>query len=228
MLLDPEIENDVAYELCQIVGRSLLPLRGPEAGTAFLFAAATGADYLLTADVLTGGPAAELGLRPSVTEPPGVAPDTLTLPAGDWARRPELGVAVLPMAGLHEQARARGWRWRTQPVTDGLAAGPAVVAAVGAQPASAFVLAQGVRADAARPLEVAVERVLRDGDRVLVDTALPDGYVGAPVFAVDTNVDGDLGVHCLGLVLPADGGRHPVATFDRIRAAVAELPGPAA
>ncbi|MFC0006846.1 serine/threonine-protein kinase [Micromonospora siamensis] len=224
MLLEPEIEDDVAYELCQIIGRALLPLRtASRFGTAFLFADAAGVDHLLTADLLAG--AAEVGLRPSVTEPPGAA-DSITPAAAGWSRRPDLGVAILPMAGPHAYAREHGWRWRTQPVTDGLAAGPATLARVGAQPGSAFVLAHGVRPEpgSPRPLEVAVERVVRDGDLLVVDAALPEGYVGAPVFGVDTDADGDLGVHCLGVLLPADGARHPVAPFDRIRAAVAELP----
>jgi hypothetical protein len=42
------------------------------------------------------------------------------------------------------------------------------------------------------------------------------------VFGVETGRDGEPALHCLGLVLPAEAGGHPVATFDRIRAALAE------
>ncbi|MBM0258344.1 hypothetical protein JNW89_17555, partial [Micromonospora sp. 4G55] len=129
MLLEPDAENEVAYELCQLLGRAILPVRpaGPAddgpAGTAFFFAHPTG-EYLLTADVLTRVEAGEVGLRPSVTEPAGVAPDALVLShfTDRWAHLPDAGVAVLSTAGLHERAAGQGWRWRTQPVPDAVAA----------------------------------------------------------------------------------------------------------
>ncbi|MGK5440714.1 hypothetical protein ACSNN7_02630 [Micromonospora sp. URMC 105] len=227
MLLEPDAENEVAYELCQLLGRAILPIRpaGPAddgpAGTAFLFAHRTG-EYLLTADVVTQVEAGEVGLRPSVTEPAGVAPDALVLPhfADRWAHRPDLGVAVLPTGELHERAAGQGWRWRTQSVPDAVAAGADDVAGIGAEPVSAIVLALGVRDDGSRPLEVAVERAVRADDGLRITGELPAGYVGAPVFGVRADASGEVGLRCLGLVLPGDGG-HPVATFDRI---TAELP----
>ncbi|MEV4811587.1 hypothetical protein [Micromonospora avicenniae] len=219
MLLDPDMENDVAYELCQLVGRAILPYRRADgtdpdgAGTAFLFQDPDG-EYLLTADSVAGG-AGELGLRASVTEPVGVAPAALSV-AG-WLRRPEAGVAILPVAGLHGSAAAAGWAFRMQPVVDIVAADADVVARIDATPGSAFVLAHGLPEDGDRPLEVAIERVSRVGDEVRIGAGLPAGYVGAPVFGVETAADGGMALHCLGLVLPGTAS-HPVATFDRIRA----------
>ncbi|MDO3702110.1 hypothetical protein Q3W71_10515 [Micromonospora sp. C28SCA-DRY-2] len=230
MLLDPDAENEVAYELCQLVGRAILPFRGigqvpATAGTAFFFRDPVG-EYLLTADALTDAPLGELGLRASLTEPAGAAGDVVPAPES-WLHRTEIGVAILPTAGLHEDARRAGWRWRTQQVTDGVAAGSDVVTRIGAAPGSAFVLANGVREDGSRPLEVAIERVVRAGDAVRITTELPPGYVGAPVFGVQADAAGEVALHCLGLVLPATVGGHPVATFDRVRAAIPAAPGAA-
>ncbi|MGS2616919.1 hypothetical protein ACVCAH_20695 [Micromonospora sp. LZ34] len=229
MLLDPDAENDVAYELCQLLGRAILPYRGTgaaptAAGTAFFFRDPAG-EYLLTADALTRESPGELGVRASVTEPTGAAADVVPVPDG-WTHRPEVGVAILPTDGLHEDARRAGWRWRTQQVTEGVAAGADAVARVSAAPGSAFVLANGVRADGSRPLEVAIEQVVRAGEAVRITTELPPGYVGAPVFGVQADAAGDVALHCLGLVLPAAEGGHPLATFDRIRAAI-PVPGEA-
>lgn len=235
VLLDSEAENDVAYELCQIVGRAILPYRSSDDtdhrfGTAFFFQGTDDpvGESLLTAADLVGTPGGELGLRPSVTEPAGVAPAAVM--EGEirpgWARFPSDGVAVLPTGGLHRYAGDGGWSWRVQPVPAGIAAGPEVVARLGADATSAFVLAHGVREDGSRPLEVAIERVVRDGDTVRITTELPPGYVGAPVFVVQADATGEVSLYCLGLVLPGVGG-HPVATFDRIRAVLPPTPGDA-
>jgi hypothetical protein len=222
VLLEPDVENEVAYELCQLLGRAILPLwsagDGPP-GTAFFFQHSTG-EFLLTADVLTHSETVEVGLRPSVTEPPGAAADTLLLPAGRWAHRPGVGVAALPTGGLHERAATEGWRWRTQPVPAVVAADADDVARIGAEPVTAVVLALGVRDDGSRPLEVAIERAVGAGDGLRLTGGLPIGYVGAPVFAVRPGAAGEVALRCLGVVLPGEDG-HPVATFDRI---VADLP----
>jgi hypothetical protein len=227
VLLDPEAENDVAYELCQIVGRAILPYRSPDepgVGTAFFYRTDGGqpGEYLLTADDLTRTPGGELGLRASVAEPADLAPaavaDVEIAPA--WRHLADDGVAALPGDGLHRYAADGGWRWRVQPVPDRIAAGAEVVAGLGAEPGSAFVLAHGVRDDGSRPLEVAIERLVREGDTVRITTALPPGYVGAPVFAVRVDAEGEFALYCLGLVLPGADGQHRVATFDRIRAAL--------
>ncbi|MEU5906116.1 hypothetical protein [Micromonospora sp. NPDC047527] len=233
MLLDPDAESGVAYELCQIVGRAILPYRLTDAtdqrfGTAFFFQGSDDpvGESLLTAADLVGGAGGELGLRASVTEPAGVAPGAVA--AGEirpgWVRFPGDGVAVLATGGLHRYAGDGGWRWRVQPVPAEIAAGPEVVARLTAAAGSAFVLAHGVREDGSRPLEVAIERVVREGDIVRITTELPLGYVGAPVFVVQADATGHVSLYCLGLVLPGVDG-HPVATFDRIRAVIPATPG---
>ncbi|MER7421014.1 hypothetical protein ABT346_30250 [Micromonospora peucetia] len=230
MLLDPDTENDVAYELCQLLGRAILPIRRTDAGagdgdrgegTAFLFTG-QGREYLLTADALTVGEAGEIGLRASVTEPAGVAADAVALPdfAARWRHHEDLGVAVMPTVDLHEHADGEGWRWRTQQVPDGIAADRDAITRMGAEPGSAVVLAHGVGVGGTRPLEVAIERVARVDDAVRLMVELPAGYVGAPVFGVRAGGDGEVELRCLGLVLPARDGGHPLATFDRIREAV--------
>ncbi|MFE9656764.1 hypothetical protein [Micromonospora sp. NPDC006431] len=239
MLLDQETENEVVHELCQLLGRAILPVSrfdrpGAAAdgyGTAFFYTELVGStddgdvvhEWLLTADACAGAPYGEIGLRPSVTEPAGVASDAILLPdfAGQWLHLPEVGLAAMPTGGLHGHAEDRGWHWRTQQVTEAVAAGADAVARVGAEPGSAFVLALGVAEDGSRLLEAVVERVARVGDDLCVTAELPTGYVGAPVFAVEAAPGGELALRCLGLVLPGADGGHPVATFDRIRSALA-------
>lgn len=240
VLLDHDTENEIVYQLCQLLGRAILPVSradrpgGPGVGygTAFFYTELVGAtddgevvqEWLLTADASARAGYGEIGLRPSVTEPADAASEPIELPgfADRWLHLPEIGLAAMPTGGLHGYAEDRGWRWRTQHVTDAVAAGAAAVARVGGAPGSAFVLALGVADDGSRPLEAVIERVVRDGEALRITTELPAGYVGAPVFGVETGVDGELTLHCLGLVLPAEAGGHPLATFDRIRAALAE------
>ncbi|MGC5020581.1 hypothetical protein [Micromonospora sp. DT47] len=222
MLLEPDAENEVAYELCQLLGRAILPVSGAGAyGTAFFLGHPTG-EYLLTADALTHAEVGEIGLRASVTEPAGVASDAMLLPDFPrlWAHRPEVGAAIMPTSDLHAYAAERGWRWRTQPVPDAVAVRADEVAGLGAEPISAIVLALGLCEDGSRPLEVAVERAVRADNGLRITAALPAGYVGAPVFGVRPDAAGEVGLRCLGLVLPGEGG-HPLATLDRI---VADLP----
>lgn len=238
MLLDPDTENEIAYELCQLLGRAILPISrfdrpGAAAGgfgTAFFWNELIGStddgdvvhEYLLTADALTAAPFGEVGVRPSLTEPAGVASDSILLPDFPdlWFHLSEAGVAAMPTGGLHGHAEDRGWQWRTQQVGDAVAARAAEVAGFGAEPSSAFVLALGVADDGSRPLEAVIERVVRDGDELRITTGLPAGYVGAPVFGVQpAGPEEGFALRCLGLVLPGEGS-HPIATFDRIRAAV--------
>ncbi|SCL69693.1 hypothetical protein [Micromonospora chersina] len=238
VLLDPETENACAYELCQLLGRAILPVHGsggPGApattfGTAFFYSELIGAtddgevvhEWLLTASATTRAPYGEIGLRPSVTEPAEAAAEPVELPdfADRWLDLPDIGLAAMPIGGLYGYAEDRGWSWRTQQVTDAVAAPAEAVARVGAEPRSAFVLALGVGDDGSRPLEAVIERVARHGDEVRVTTELPVGYAGAPVFGVEAGPEGEVALRCLGLLLPATSGGHPVATFDRIRSAL--------
>ncbi|MEU1685771.1 hypothetical protein [Micromonospora sp. NPDC005707] len=238
MLLDQETENEIAYELCQLLGRAILPVSGSDGpgapgttfGTAFFYSELVGAtddgevvhEWLLTASATTRTPYGEIGLRPSLTEPAEAAAEPIVLPdfADRWLHLPEIGLAAMPTGGLHGHAEDGGWSWRTQQVTDAVAAPADAVARVGAEPGSAFVLALGLGDDGSRPLEAVIERVARAGGEVRVTTELPSGYVGAPVFGVEA-LDGELSLRCLGLLLPSEGGGHPVATFDRIRSALA-------
>lgn len=240
VLLDQNTENEIVYELCQLLGRAILPISRSDRpdgadrsfGTAFFYTELVGAtddgevvhEWLLTADASARTTYGEIGLRPSITDPADAAAEPITLSdfADQWLHLPEVGLAAMPTGGLHGYAEDQGWCWRTQQVTDELAAGADVVARVGAAPGSAFVLALGVADDGSRPLEAVIERVVRDGDGLRITTELPAGYAGAPVFGVAAGPDGEPALHCLGLVLPAEGGGHPVATFDRIRAALAE------
>ncbi|MFJ8581345.1 hypothetical protein [Micromonospora sp. NPDC093277] len=239
MLLDQETENEIVYELCQLLGRSILPLSRfdrPGAAvdgfaTAFFYSELVGAtddgdvvhEWLLTADAATTSAYGEIGLRPSVAEPADAAPDRILLPdlAGQWLHLPEIGVAAMPTGGLHGYAEDEGWWWRTQQVTDAVAAQADAIAGIGAEPSAAFVLALGVADDGSRQLEAGIERVVRDGDDLRVTAELPAGYVGAPVFGVGTRAEGELALSCLGLVLPGEHGGHRVATFDRISSAIA-------
>ena len=68
-------------------------------------------------------------------------------------------------------------------------------------------------------------RAIRDDDDIWFTAALPNGYVGAPVFTVDHLAGSDVALRCLGLVLPGDDD-HPLATFDQIRAALAAVTHP--
>ena len=244
MLLDQETENEIVYELCQLLGRAILPLSrfgrpGAAAdgfGTAFFYTEVVGTtddgdvlhEWLLTADAIADAPHGEIGLRPSVKEPADAASDAIVLPdfANRWLHLPEIGVAAMPTGGLHGYAEDRGWRWRTQQVTDAVAAPADAIARVGAEPSAAFVLALGVADDGSRPLEAVIERVVRDGDNLRLTTELPAGYVGAPVFGTEALSDGELALRCLGLVLLGEHGGHRIATFDRIRSALAAVVAP--
>ncbi|MFF5175090.1 hypothetical protein ACFY3U_20970 [Micromonospora sp. NPDC000089] len=218
MLLEPDVENEVAFELCQLLGRSIVPVGA--AGTAFFLRHQAG-EYLVTAGGVARAEAGELGLRPSLTEPAGVAPQVVPLPR-EWAHPRGTGAAIMTTDSLHAYAAQRGWSWRVQPVPDAVALRMDEVDALGDGPMSAIVLALGVRPDGERPLEVAVERAVRADAGLRVTADLPAGYVGAPVFGVRPDAAGEVGLRCLGLLLPPDDqGGHPLATLDRI---LADLP----
>lgn len=241
MLLTRDAEDQVAHIVLQSFARCTFPFQqltslggAPEFGTAFLFNDLVKStrkgdqvrEYLLTADPLTYASVAEVTVRPELAEPAGVASDILAMPRFEelWTHRADIGIAITATQGLHEHARAKGWRWATQEVTDGVAARADTVAAIGALPISAFVLGHLVNESSSpsRPLELIVGRVTRDGDRLLFASPLPAGFAGAPVFCLEARGSDGGALRCLGLALPGDG-KHPVATFDRIRDAIGDL-----
>ncbi|MEV0274348.1 hypothetical protein AB0H43_36735 [Hamadaea sp. NPDC050747] len=183
-------------------------------------------EWVVTADQFTRDPLLELRLRPELIE---LAPsaDYLALihVEGAWTRR--AGVGVLSSWVLHEHADRKGWRWRTQEVTDGIAATKQQVQAV---------LADGERRAWAlghfdyevvevpgepRPQGLVGASVTRDPDGVVRWRGeLPEGFAGAPVFVADQLGRREFAMRCVGVVASAD--RNPtIVTFDIIRELVA-------
>jgi hypothetical protein len=247
VLLSPEAEDHVVGAIRQRLGRATLPLSTardseisdvsrPRLGTAFWFNELVDTrdgqewvrEYLVTADALTHAGLAEFVVRPELADPPGSASaDEIVMLDFEslWEHRESMGVALMGTDGLHAHAQGKGWRWGTQQVTDGIAARPTDVATIGAQPISAIVLGHLVEDPGpSRPQRAAVGRVIREAETVRFDGSLPDGMVGAPVFVVMQLAGDDAAVlRCLGLVLPGDDDGHSIATFDKIRTAVASL-----
>ncbi|MGW0693314.1 hypothetical protein [Streptomyces sp. NPDC002738] len=222
--------------------RSTLPYqqahRGEHFGTAFWFNdlvdkqrdTETVRQYLVTAGAMTRYDIAEVRLRPELSESAMSAHAIALIKfEQEWTPLGDSGVAVMPTGGLHALARRKRWEWATDEITDGLAATPEDVTAVGAEPVPAYVLGHDVGPDRTdRPQAVVVGNVVRGADdgRVWWNDTVPVGCVGAPVFVGVPLGDQRFKLVCLGVVLPAVGSRHPVATFDRIRSAVRELPDP--
>ncbi|MEV0491881.1 hypothetical protein [Streptomyces atratus] len=222
--------------------RSTLPYqqahRGTDFGTAFWFNdlvdkqgdTETVRQYLVTARAMTRYDIAEVRLRPELSTSAMSANALAMLAFEDgWIPLGDSGVAVMPAASLHALARRKRWEWTTDEITDGLAATAEDVAGIGGEPVPAYVLGHDVGPDRTdRPQAVVVGTVVRDAadGPVRWDGTVPVGCVGAPVFA-GIHLDGpQFRLVCLGVVLPGDGSQHPVATFDRIRSAVRELPEP--
>ncbi|MFE2090459.1 hypothetical protein [Streptomyces sp. NPDC059460] len=220
--------------------RSTLPYqrahRGTDFGTAFWFNdlvdkqgdTETVRQYLVTARASTRYDIAEVRLRPELSESAMSANALAMLAFEDgWIPLGDSGVAVMPAAPLHALARRKRWEWATDEITDGLAAKEQDVAGIGDEPVPAYVLGHDVGPDRTdRPQAVVVGTVVRDAvdGPVWWNGIVPVGCVGAPVF-VGIHLDGrQFRLVCLGVILPEDGSRHPVATFDRIRSAVRELP----
>jgi hypothetical protein len=230
-------------------GRATLPFQqahrpGPWA-TAFWFNELVGHDgddelvrqYLVTAAEATRMDLAEVTLRPELGDPAPTAEKLMMTDfAEGWIHLGGLGVAVQPTAGLHAYAERKGWRWTTDEITDGIAARAEDIARIDGEPVRAYVLGHAVDEEGTRrdPTAVvgAIVRTV-DGD-VRWGGELPQGCVGGPVF-LGLPLEGDsLKLVCVGVALPPDDqgpGRHPVATFDRIRtalrAAAEDTSGPA-
>lgn len=237
-------------------GRATLPFQAARADRSFatafwyndLVESAPGHEvirqYLVTAEARTRYEIGQWTLRAGIAEPE-LPADELVMPsfAKKWTRLGALGVAVMPTVDLHIHAEKKGWRWRTDEVTAGLAAQPADIALIGAEPLPAYVLGHEVEQDAAgrhtgRPQRLLPGAVARTSDDpaapVRFTAPLPDGFAGAPVFAALPMDDDRLKLVCLGIALPEGGGRTDggdgtaggaaagttVVTFDVLRPAI--------
>ncbi|WP_203182341.1 hypothetical protein [Streptomyces pratensis] len=180
--------------------------------------------YLVTAAEMTRYGLGELTLRPELCEPVTSAEKLLVTDFADaWTVLGDLGVAVMPTAGLHAHGRRKGWNWTTDEITDGLAAHPDDIARIGAEPRPAYILGHDVgQTDGARLQAVVVGQVARGDDgHVRWDSTVPEGCAGAPVFVGEALGDDRFKLVCVGLVLAGEK-QNRIATFDRIRAAVRE------
>ncbi|MFI6468138.1 hypothetical protein [Streptomyces sp. NPDC050528] len=193
--------------------------------------------FLVTAGESTRGvDFAEVTIRPSLCDPaPSAEKLVMTDFAESWTHLGDLGVAIMPTAGLHAYADRKGWRWNTDEITDGIAARDGDIARIGAEPVVAYVLGHDVDPDGgARDQVAVVGKVARAADgTVRWGGRLPQGCVGAPVFMSVPLDDDSFKLVCVGVALPPDEhgfGHHPVVTFDAIRQALdalgAEAPAP--
>ncbi|MBY8878494.1 hypothetical protein [Actinacidiphila acidipaludis] len=142
----------------------------------------------------------------------------------EWTHLDGLGVAVMSTTGLHAHGARKGWRWTTDEITDGIAAKGEDIAALGAEPAAAYLLGHDVDPETgARELIVAVGEITRDkvGDVHWVGV-VPQRCVGAPVFTGIPRGGDAFKLICAGVLLPGDG-HHPIAPFDRLRTALRDL-----
>jgi hypothetical protein len=129
----------------------------------------------------------------------------------------------MPATGLHAHAERKGWRWTTDEITEGLAAGASDLAIMGSQPVPAYVLGHDVGPARERLQAVVAGGVLRDPGGVLRwDRTMPEGCAGAPVFTRLPLGANRLKLVCIGVVLPGKGGNE-IAGFDRVRPAVRAL-----
>ncbi|MEV6964279.1 hypothetical protein AB0M47_04110 [Hamadaea sp. NPDC051192] len=228
-------DDPMGDAIAERLRRCTLPIKaGREFGTAFLYnelvESTPDADrvreWVVAADRFTRGPTLEVRLRPEMIESERSSDYLLVMHMEDgWARR--AGVGVLTSSVLHEHAERKGWRWRTQEVTEGMAATRERVKTV---------LGDGARRAWAlghfdyevievpgepRPQGLVSASVARDPDGVVrCRGELPNGFAGAPVFVADQVARLEFALVCLGVV----GGneRNPtVVTFDTVRELIA-------
>jgi len=189
---------------------------------------------LLTAVEQTRYDVAEVAMRPELCDPaPSAEQLLITQFAEGWTELAGLGVAVQSTAFLRAYAARKGWSWKTDEITDGIAARAEDIDRITAEPVTAYALAHDVAPrSGAREQAVVVGELARMKDGTIRwGSKLPAGCVGAPVFysVPDDDEEGpdSFRLVCAGLLLPADNkgfGHHPVATFDRIREALSALP----
>jgi hypothetical protein len=234
----PSPDRVVSDAVMDVAGRATLPLQAARAdrnfATAFWYndlievgdERETIRQYLVTTEPHTRYELGQFTLREGLVTP-GLPADELVLPgfSRKWFRIEGLGVAVMPTVDLHLHGERRGWGWSVQEVTDGLAARPEDIAALGAQPLTAYLLGHEVTEPGTRhpgrPQTLLEGTVTRTAEGTVVwDGPLPDGCAGAPVFAGLPHEQG-LKLLCLGLARP--GGPATLATFDELRPAIHNL-----
>ncbi|MDX3582195.1 hypothetical protein [Streptomyces europaeiscabiei] len=232
----PDFHDAAIDAIVSHAGRSTLPFqranRDEQHATAFWFNELVDKSgegevirqYLVTAS----GPArvelAEFTLRPDLCTPAMSAEKLMMTDfAEGWTHLGDLGVAVMPTSGLHAHGARKGWSWTTDEITDGIAATEEDIATLGEVPIAAYVLGH-ITEDGDREQAVVVGQVVRTSDGTLQWVGdLPQGCVGAPVFIGARLGGNSFKLVCVGVALPADG-RHGIAPFDRIRAALNSLP----
>jgi hypothetical protein len=233
----PRLHTATVDAIVGHAGRATLPFqrahREEQYATAFWFnelveSTAEGEvvrQFLMTASEPARIDIAEFTLRANLCAPAMSAEKLIMIDfADEWIHLGNLGVAVMPTAGLHAHSVRKGWQWTTDEITDGIAAKHEDISGLAAQPIAAYLLGHDVDAGTgAREQAVVVGTVERTGSGMVSWVGeLPEGCVGAPVFTT-TPLSGDsFKLVCLGAVLPGDG-HHPIATFDRIRAALRAL-----
>jgi hypothetical protein len=181
--------------------------------------------FLVTAEAVTRYELAQWTLRAELCEPSMSAEFLLMRDFADgWIRLPDLGIAVMPTAGLYAHAQRKGWQWTTDEITEGLAATESDLETLGSTPSPALVLGHDVGPRGERLQAAVVGGAFHAPDGALRwDRALPDGFTGAPVFVGRLLDESRFKLVCLGVVLP--GERHNVIIgFDRIRSAIRALP----
>lgn len=160
---------------------------------------------------------------PYRTSPPGVASREIVLNGldGMW-RVGDGGIAIGYFAHLEEHAASKGWAWDMTEVTDGIAIRADELDALDAASCLVF----GFAGEQAGRAEIVFEAPLvRNAAGWEIPTAVPAGLVGGPVVIFNRNGEGQVVLKCLGLVLSGNE-RHPIATFDVIRALIASQARP--
>lgn len=239
-MLEPH-DNQITEAVRDVAARATLPFQAARAdrsfGTAFwyndLIETGDGREvirqYLVTAAPRTAYEIGQWTLREGLSDPEQPL-DELVMGgfAKKWSTVGGLGVAVMPTVELHLHAEKRGWRWASQEITAGLAAGPADIALFDDDPLPAYALGHEVDESRSakhpdRPQSLIAGEVARAApDAPLTWSGpLPDGFDGAPVFTALPLSDDRLKLLCLGVLLPGDPPT--VATFDRLRPGIHAL-----
>jgi len=231
--IDPKM---IAEAIAANAGRATLPFQQAVTnrlpGTAFwyndLVDATPGHEairqFLVTADALTRHDLARWTLRAELCQP-AMSAEFLAMGsfADQWIRLPDLGIAVMPTAGLHAHAQRKAWQWSTDEITEGLAATASDLEFLSTTPTPAYVLGHDVGPKGERLQAVAAGGVLRDtGGTLRWDRMMPNGMAGSPVFVGHPLDEKRFKLICVGAVLPGER-RNTIIGFDRIRQAIRAL-----